>query len=120
MVRQMAGCLDGTAAPDTPFQELLVRALENLKTLDYIGFQQTLDADFHALTRKGGFPQLPLPKENITKTLANSSGSSYNASANKQDILARAAARIKWDMDFYQKALALAETINSKPYKNKG
>ncbi|MDE2336755.1 MAG: sulfotransferase family 2 domain-containing protein [Alphaproteobacteria bacterium] len=117
MTRQLAGRLDGTAGTSAPFPDLLGRALQNLKTLDYAGFQQTLDADFQALVKKAGFPPLPLPLENITKKLAAHAGPSYNPNASKQDILTLAAPRLKWDMAFYQQALELAPEINKRPFR---
>ncbi len=116
MVRQLAGRLDGTAAADAPFEEILAGAVKNLQTMAYVGFQQTLGADFELIVRKIGFPPLKLPNENITKKLAAHPGPSYEASANKQDILTLAADRLRWDMAFYQKALELAPEINKRPF----
>jgi hypothetical protein len=85
--------------------------------MDYVGFQQTLDHDFEALVKKTGFPLLRLPQKNITAALKTHNGSPiYNASASKEDILKLAAPRLKWDMELYQRALALAPEINRKPF----
>jgi hypothetical protein len=116
MVRQLSGRINGTAGLEAPFGELLEQALKNLATMDYVGFQQTLDRDFHDLVQKTGFPLLRLPKENITKKLSTKSGALYNAAANKQDLLRLAAPRLKWDMALYEQALVLAPEINRKPF----
>ena len=120
MVRQLSGRLNGVYGTDAPFEELLAQALRNLSTMNYVGFQQTLDHDFHALVKKTGFPALPLPQKNITKNLrTNDSSDIYNAAANKQDILRLAAPRLEWDMKLYQQALALAPEINQNPFNVK-
>jgi hypothetical protein len=117
MVRQLASRINGTEGLNTPFEELLAQALKNLASMDYVGFQQTLDHDFEALVKKTGFPLLRLPQKNITAALKTHNGSPiYNASASKEDILKLAAPRLKWDMELYQRALALAPEINRKPF----
>ncbi len=114
MVRQLSDRLNGTADSGAPFQEMLDRALKNIATLDYVGFQQTVEEDFQAIVRKTGFPPLRLAKENVTKNLKTHSGSSYSPGASKQDILKLAAPRLEWDIALYREALSLAPAINGQ------
>lgn len=118
MVRQLASRIDGTEVLDTPFEELLEVAVKNLATMNYIGFQQTLDRDFELLVKKAGFPLLRLPQKNVTKELRKGQASSpiYNPAASKEDVLRLAAPRLKWDYELYNRALTLAPTVNAQAF----
>jgi hypothetical protein len=101
-VRQLAGGMNDYPVAEADWPELLAKAKANLRRVDFIGFQESYDADFLALMKT---IKLALPKvvPHVNKAL----GGVAPRPAPRADVEQAIARYTKWDDALYRFAVEL-------------
>ena len=111
MVRQLSGHLTDYPIQESAWPSLLETAKRNLESMNYVGLQETYEADFAVIMRELNMPCLtPIPRENaIEEVVKRAAFKSKTYSENSADVRAAMAPLVRWDALLYRHALALRE-----------
>jgi len=106
MVRQIAGAIDYLPQTDEQWAHLLQQAKANIDKINYLGFQETLDKDFHEILRGLSLPNsVPVRKFNITSQIERSGTDQSKCTAHfNEDAEKHIEELTKWDAELYQYA----------------
>ncbi|MCE9648247.1 MAG: sulfotransferase family protein [Parvibaculum sp.] len=115
LARQFSGSIGTLAGSPDERRRLAERAIENLSSLDLVGFNDDLDAAFAEAARAAGLPPPPPGRRlNVTANLASAARRADAVKALDEEMRALAAPLVGADMMVYQHFMGLREATATK------